>query len=375
MRWTSVVGSIRLLGSAGFAGIVAACAIGSASPVFPTNVPKERLEIVRRAQVWTTTNVRSMDLKVGPKIQGAFKPGETVTCDYVDEKLDGATPKFSCAISSTDHLKVKYGQDNGEVFGEVAASRLLWALGFPSDAQYPVRVVCRGCSSDPWKDRRAKAGETTFEWATVERKYRGKEIEPGGRHGWAWPELELIDESAGGASPAHRDALKLLAVFLQHTDTKPEQQRIVCSDHPEPKSDRPEPEGNERCQQPIMMINDLGLTFGKANLLNKDSTGSSNLEGWTRVPVWKDQQGCVGMLSKSLTGTLENPRISEAGRKMLADLLSQLSDAQLADLFDVARFSWRTVKGEPVARQATTADWVAAFKAKRDQIASRTCPA
>jgi len=357
----------RFLGSIGFAGVVAACAIGSAEPVFPTNIPTERLDTIRHAQVWAPTDVRSMNLQVGPNIQGAFKPGETVTCDYVDEKFDGATPKFSCAISTTDHVKVKYGQDNGEVFGEVAASRLLWALGFPSDAQYPVRVVCRGCSSDPWKDRRAKAGETTFEWATIERKYRGKQIEPGGRPGWGWPELELVDESAGGAPPAHRDALKLLAVFLQHTDSKPQQQRIVCADHPEPKK-------HERCRQPIMMINDLGLTFGKANLLNKDSKGSSNLEGWTKAPVWKDEPGCVGMLSKSLTGTLENPRISEAGRKMLADLLSQLSDAQLADLFDVARFSWRTVKGEPVPRQATAADWVAAFKAKRDQIASRTCP-
>ena len=40
-----------------------------------------------------------------------------------------------------------------------------------------------------------------------------------------------VDPEFGGAPRAHRDAMKLLAVFLQHTDTKPEQQRIVCLGH------------------------------------------------------------------------------------------------------------------------------------------------
>jgi len=30
---------------------------------------------------------------------------------------------------------------------EVAATRLLWALGFPADGMYPVRVICRGTPS------------------------------------------------------------------------------------------------------------------------------------------------------------------------------------------------------------------------------------
>ena len=38
-----------------------------------------------------------------------------------------------------------------------------------------------------------------------------------------------------------------------------------------------------------------------------------------------------------MTGTLDKPVISEAGRAFLAGLLAQLSDAQLHDLFDVSR--------------------------------------
>jgi hypothetical protein len=67
-----------------------------------------------------------------------------------------------------------------------------------------------------------------------------------------------------------------------------------------------------------------------------------------------------------MTGTLEHPVIGEAGRAFLASLLGQLTDAQLHDLFDVARFS--------VHSGHSTDEWVAAFKRKRDEIATRSCP-
>ena len=71
-----------------------------------------------------------------------------MTCDYVEEKQTG-TPKFDCAISADDKIRVKYGEQNGEVYSEVAASRLLWALGFGADRVYPVKVVCNGCPGGP----------------------------------------------------------------------------------------------------------------------------------------------------------------------------------------------------------------------------------
>jgi hypothetical protein len=360
------VPATKLMSAAAAAVVVTACALNSARPIRPADIPTGRLEIIRRAQVWTPTDVRARNLRTGPQVAGAFSPGQTVTCDYVDERRDGATPKFSCAISKNDHVKVKYGEDNGEVFGEVAASRLLWALGFPVDAQYPVRVVCRGCSDDPWTDRAVKRQTTIFQLAAIERKYPGTAIEPGGRTGWSWPELDLIDESAGGAPRAHRDALKLAAVFIQHTDNKPEQQRVVCTDRSATK---------ESCARPTMMINDLGLTFGRANNFNRNAPGSTNLAAWQAVPVWRDPARCVGELSKSITGTLEHPTISEAGRKFLADLLSELSDAALGDLFETARLSRRLVKVDGVEQAASTASWVRAFKAKRDQIVKHRCPA
>ena len=346
------------------AGVTAnACSLNSAAPMSPADVSKPRLQVVRRAQVWRRTPVSSMNLEAGPPVTG-FMPGQTVTCDYVDDKPSGGTPKFLCKTAGGDTLKVKYGRDNGEVFAEVAASRLFWALGFYADAEYPARVVCRGCSEDPWTKRERVAGERVFEYATIERKFQAREFDPEDP-GWAWPELDLVDESAGGAPRSQRDALKLLAVFIQHSDTKPEQQRLVCLD--DARSDR-----DAACRQPVMMINDLGVTFGKANNLNRNEPGSTNLEKWSKVPIWKDEKRCVAHLSKSLTGTLEDPVISEAGRRFLADRLAQLRDAQIRDLFQVSRVAERTAKdGEP--QGAGVNAWVAAFKAKRDEIAARRC--
>jgi len=122
-----------------------------------------------------------------------------------------------------------------------------------------------------------------------------------------------------------------------------------------------------------MMINDLGATFGRANLLNTNAKSDASFKRWSAAPIWKDRDACVGYLPVSLTGTLDNPPISESGRKFLADLLVQLSDRQLYDLFDVARFPARPRDGS-YGEGAKIEEWVKAFKDKRDDIVNHACP-
>ena len=80
----------------------------------------------------------------------------------------------------------------------------------------------------------AGPGVSRFEIAAIERKLKGKDIAVNKQEGWKWAELDLVDPAAGGAPRAQRDALKLMAVFLQHTDNKTEQQRLVCLPVPGP---------------------------------------------------------------------------------------------------------------------------------------------
>jgi hypothetical protein len=325
-----------------------------------------RLDFIRRAQVWAPTNISEMDLKAGPEGARTFQPGEMVTCDYVKTTLPGTTQKFDCRIGSHEVVKVRYGSDNGKVEGAVIASRLLRALGFGADRLYPVRVTCRGCSADPWNKPDTVAGAQVFDPAAIELKPAGQEMKGENKGGWAWPELDLVQEQQGGASVAQRDALKLLAVFIQHTDNKAEQERLLCL-----------PGGwaaDGTCAKPFMMMHDVGLTFGHANFLNRTVTGSVNFDQWSTTPIWRDRASCVGHMSQSFTGTLGDPTITEGGRKFLADLLVQLTDQQLRDMFEVARVDRRSRKPNSGEPPASVDAWVAAFKNKRAEIVSTHCP-
>jgi hypothetical protein len=153
----------------------------------------------------------------------------------------------------------------------------------------------------------------------------------------------------------------LLAVFLQHTDSKPVQLRLICP----PGAQRDA--GTQPCSRPFMLIHDIGLTFGRANLRNEKQASGANFDRWAAVPVWRDPRRCVGKLSGSWTGSLTDPLISEAGRKFLADLLLQLTDAQLHDMFEVARFEHHS--------SVSIDAWVELFKKRRQDIVGTTCPA
>ena len=142
LRASSVAGVVA-------AGLLTACAsrggLSAKKPEFHFS-EAARLEAIHRAQVWEATDVASMDMRTGPKGHGSFAPDETVRCTHRDKLMSGNSPKFTCVIPPDDEVKVKFGRENGEVYAEVAATRLFWALGFPVDRMYPVRVLCEGLS-------------------------------------------------------------------------------------------------------------------------------------------------------------------------------------------------------------------------------------
>ena len=120
-----------------------------------------------------------------------------------------------------------------------------------------------------------------------------------------------------------------------------------------------------------MMLHDVAHVR-QGERLQPTSVGSVNFAEWSSAGIWKDDDGCVGHMSKSLTGTLGDPTISEAGRQFLADLLEQLSDKQIHDLFEVARVD-RSRRPNSSESPASVDEWVAAFKHKRAEIAGRHC--
>lgn len=348
----------------------------------------------------------------GPPGEGAFALNEEVTCDFVEpdpnDKLGGMTPKFACKLPSGEVVKVKYSRDgnNHEVYSEVLASRINWAIGLPSDRLYPVRVTCNGCPEEPWaayvqsygttfnKLRFRNPGERQtrrFEVAAIERKFDAKKLEDeSGSAGWGWNELPQRPESYWSMKKAERaefdakhpeqvrfDALRLYAAWVKHADNKADNQRLVCQ-----KKDFDD--ATKRCSRPLIMIHDLGVSYaGGTELggLKYESVAKASLPGWTnqaKSPTWKDFSKCIaGVRGSAWSGTLDNPHVSNAGRRMIASRLSALTDAQLTAAFTAARIE---EKGEKwidgrtgQERAVTVGDWVHMF-GWMVGIISKDCP-
>ena len=317
-----------------------------------------REAILRRAQVWIepAVPVEHASLDANPEANDRFLVSDEVECEFDPEPLGGNSPKFDCELKNGETIRVKYGRDNPEIYAEVAATRLLSALGFPTDAVYVVkRVRCFGCPPDPFRTYAGRVDKHTsidFDDAIIERPRKGQRVEADDVRGWKWRELAKIDEAAGGAPRAHVDALRLLAVFLAHWDNKAENQRLICTD--------------DACRRPLAMVHDLGGTFGPFKV---------ELKGWAARSVWSDAATCtVSLRGLPYDGsTFDDVQISEAGRTFLAVRLRTFSDDQIRRLFAGARFD-RAPSRDPAASDINS--WMLAFKKKRDAIDNRApCPA
>lgn len=91
--------------------------------------------------------------------------------------------------------------------------------------------------------------------------------------------------------------------------------------------------------------------------------------------MWDDRPACtVSMRTLPFDGaTFGQAQVSEAGRRFIADLLGQLSDQQLTDLFTHARVAARRA---PFAAASDVSEWVRVFKQKvREVSEGPPCPA
>jgi hypothetical protein len=339
-------------------------------PVDAAGAGAARVEALRKARVWAPPATSAVDFSSNPPDPSGMLSQPIVRCRYLDSAATGTTAKFDCVLPDGEVVKVKYGH-TGEIHAEIAATRLLTALGFGADHMYLIpRVRCYGCVRTPfymnWVLDKVHTRElvtrsvpedrfTDFEWAAVERHFDGLPIEAGNHKGWAWFELDPIDPSLG-ANRAERDALRLTAMLLAHWDNKAANQRLVCLE--------PAPSGSQPCPRPFALINDLGATFGPNKL---------ELDHWKATPIWADRARCtVSMRQFPYSGsTFFDTIISEEGRRLIARELASLTDRQLTSLFAGAHFREFLGGGSGADEKA----WVAVFQDKVRQIADGgPCP-
>jgi len=371
--------------------------------------PQDRDLAIKQASIFKAKDVGQVDILTGPKQKNdlfRFHFNDKVTCEFAEpgSKMGGNTPKFLCKVTkveSTDGkvqtltpamneepVKVKFGADNREVYAEIISSRLLWALGFYTDAWFPIQVTCVNCPSNPYSGS-GPAGERNYPQASIVRKFDGHKMYEIGKEdeGWSWKELDL-----NGRPSYEKDGLKLMAAFISHSDNKPPQQRLVCHGVDVNTSTTPY---KTTCKESDMVVQDVGATFGGGGLFTGNTTAKVNLHEWSNKPVWnkggvraesltgnKQPPECQARLKKSLTAKdgLDNPTISEEGRRFTAGLLCQLSDGQIEDLFKAARVAEMPEhhNADGSFKQGESEDkivqqWVTVFKQKREDLAGARC--
>lgn len=329
----------------------------------------DREDLLSRAQVWQQPAM--------PIEQVDFADRNTprwMRCRFRLTELGGTTPKFDCDLETGELVRIKYGR-TGELPAELASTRLLRAFGFGADYVTLIeKLRCYGCPEEPFSVM--KAVEITkaerlyrslmlsydkyeeFEWVAFERKLEGRAIETERLAGWAMFELSKVQPAKGGAPRAHLDALRLFAVFLAHWDNKSDNQRLICRGHDDWQK-------GQRCQQPFLLLQDLGSTFGPSKV---------DLEAWKKTRIWEDRATCLAsMRDLPYNGaTFEPVRISEEGRRFLAGMLTRISERQLTDLFTSARFD---APLGLLGRSSPVLDWVRAFTDRVHQISDGpACP-
>jgi hypothetical protein len=240
-----------------------------------------------------------------------------------------------------DRIKVKYlrpahpNHDKrfNEVFTEIAASRILWALGFPADHQYPVGTAsCVGCTADPFKDNLKDntallaATPATFKVALVERQIDWDDIDPEGDETWSW--TDAANFYANGFTRQQQveyDAYRMALALFNYHNPIDIQNRLACAEW---KADASNP---KICTKPMMFVQDLGSTFGKDAFLFANSRG--NFKDWQSQTVFKKAEKCE--LRNSLAGGKQP--LKEA-QDMLKQRVALLDRARVRAIFQVARF-------------------------------------
>ena len=282
----------------------------------------------------------------------------------------GTTPKFHCSVpgvTDEDGNLIRYkikphfkGQSpdkrNGEIYGEFLSSRFSKALGFFADDEWVADVNCPNCEKSLTKSFQG-APWSPFQPAAGIELALGRGIDTNCNNKDAGSLAESLQKLlASGAPRAEIDAFKLWLAFIDHGDTKTDNHKFACL-----KSKR---SGNTRVCEPgeaVFYVSDMGSTFG----FSSSSEKKARLDVWSKKDPIKVSGGRCTANAKSVGDT----NISEAGRKLLADNLQLLLDAERRKQTITRVFA----ASRNAERDRPPAEWSAEFVRKAKLIIDARC--
>ena len=245
--------------------------------------------------IWEPVDIKSRDLFRGPTSEGIVPALEKV--EFIGRQPGGNNLKFRLKDANGREWVAKVADESQ---AEVAATRLLWALGYRTEIDQIVkRMQIEKVGS--YKNARFEARPETIK--------RGER--------WSWTNNPY-------AGTKEFDGLRLMMAFINNWDMKDENNNL-----------------NTENGKTYMVVSDLGSSFGKLADKSKSRTGRSvnKPEHFAEAGFIKSVDNGVLVLDYRGMGEDYLKGIKVENARWLADLLLQLSDKQISDAFRAANYS------------------------------------
>src|SRR5688572_25352656 len=244
--------------------------------------------------IWERVPIAERDLYWGPGGRESFPVLEGMT--FVGRQPGGNNLKFRLKDKSGREWVAKAADESQP---EVAATRLLWAIGYPTEIDYIVPKV----SIAKWGN-----------FKNVRFEARPDGIKRGERWSWDNNPFSKSREFAG---------LRIMMAMLNNWDLKDENTVILQKDG-----------------KLYYAVSDLGSSFGKLAQHSKTRSGRSvnKPEDYAGSTFIKTVNGNVIQFAYTAARADLMTGINVAHGRWLADLLLQLSDKQIQDAFRAANY-------------------------------------
>lgn len=265
---------------------LAAAAVGqdAKAPAMPSDVV-----------IWEPVDIKSRDLFRGPTSEGVVPAVDKM--EFIGRQPGGNNLKFRLKDSNGREWVVKVADESQ---AEVAATRLLWAIGYKTEIDQIVRSL-NIPKVGIYKNARFEARDDS--------RKRGER--------WSWANNPF-------AGTKEFDGLRLMMAFINNWDLKDENNIFITENG-----------------KTYLMVSDLGSSFGKLADESKSRTGRSvnKPEHFAEAGFIKSVDDGVLVLDYRGMGEDHLKGIKVENARWLADLLLQLSDKQIADAFRAANYS------------------------------------
>ena len=235
---------------------------------------------------------------------------------FISEDVSGTNPKLKVRDANEVEWSVKFAGTQGyknEVHAEVAASRLVWALGYLVEENY---FVPEGKIDKVGTLKRAASvvgADGSFRLARFERKDPSWKVT---EHTWSFKANPFVGTK-------ELSGIMILTALLNHWDLKHDNTAIV----------QVQREGGVEA---LFMYSDLGSTFGKMEGLPRIISGRDrwNLDAYRAEPLLDGVKDGKVILNHDGTASIDPVPIEHA--RWFANLAAQLTPDQVRRAFEAA---------------------------------------